>query len=120
MKNWRIKLRAGEKRTAKVKVLRRICQRDALLLFIVVIMIMPLNHVLRKSLSINLSIKRHLMERKKIRMLLKKVKLLIVGNTGNGHHQTGRDERKKKLKNTAAEGKNYPKPNYMIKTSKNV
>ena len=48
MKNWRVELTVGGKSLAKVKIQRGIFQGDVLLLLLLVITMVPLNHILRK------------------------------------------------------------------------
>ena len=46
--NWRVELTAGGKSLAEVKIQRGIFQGDVLLLLLFVVMMMPLNHLLKK------------------------------------------------------------------------
>ena len=48
MENWRVKLTAGGKSLAKVKIQRGIFQGDVLSPLLFLIVMMPLNHILRK------------------------------------------------------------------------
>ena len=48
MKNWRVELTAGGKRLAETKIQRGIFQGDALSPLLFLIVMMPLNHILRK------------------------------------------------------------------------
>ena len=48
MKNWRVELTAGGKSLAETKIQRGIFQGDALSLLLLIIAMVPLNHILRK------------------------------------------------------------------------
>ena len=49
MKTWRVELTAGVKRLAEAKIQRGIFQGDALSPLLLIIAMMQLNHILRKS-----------------------------------------------------------------------
>ena len=48
METWRVELIAGRKSSTEVKIQRGIFQGDALLPVLFIIVMMPLNHILRK------------------------------------------------------------------------
>ena len=48
---WRVELRAGWKSFTVIKIQREIFQRDALLLLLLVIAMMPFNHIVRKCIG---------------------------------------------------------------------
>ena len=48
MKTWRVELTAGGRRLTEAKIQRGVFQGDALSLLLFMIVMMPLNHILRK------------------------------------------------------------------------
>ena len=51
MGKWKVELAAGRKMLAEIKIQRDISQRDSLLTLLFVLIMMPLNHILRKCVG---------------------------------------------------------------------
>ena len=74
MKNWRVKLTAGGKSLAEIKIQRGIFQEDALSPLLFIIAMIPLNHILKKwTVGYKLS---RLQEKINHRMYMDDIKLL--------------------------------------------